>query len=528
MLRLQAEETRRMGYRGPDLDLRTSRGWSGAGGDAAASRDAGPVQGARPLSHRGAPIWVDDTLLACANHAYDVALAYRSPEVRLEHLLQAMTRVDTAVAALEARGVRVVALRRDSALAIAGGMPASHGEPAATPRRAPEVEDVLRLAAARAGQAGRPAGIDDVVQVLAELGSDLPGADLVARHFPRLSRDFWGAVTPARPTSYSTSAHMLDSGDPLNAVPPPAIAPPRAAIDQGFVQRVLDRLTESERALSERLAAVEAAIARMPQMGDINLQAIANRLEIIEEAVLTRETDAGVSDRLSALEQGHRHERETRASALAALAGEVNGLGSAVALAAQRSDEAQIAFSERLQQIASGFDQHRVDLASGLGDRIAAIEQAISTQEQRAAETHGTYRDELSEVHDALMKINSNQHTLAGAIDQWRSNDSGELHIMNARIGAVQEDGGRRLQALEKLSADLEALSRHMAEQPSRPRGLRKWLFGTDDWIKASWSPPSPRPPPTPRSPPAWRSAGWWRLRPAWRLPFRRDKSGDV
>jgi hypothetical protein len=284
---------------------------------------------------------------------------------------------------------------------------------------------------------------------------------------------------------------------------------------------VLDRLAESERMLSDRLAAVEAAIARMPLAGDLN-QSIASRLEIIEEAVLTRETDASVNDRLSALEQSHRQERETRASALAALAGEVNGLGTAVALAAQRSDEAQSSFGERLHQIASGFDQHRMDLAAGLGDRIAAIEQAISTQEQRAAETHGTYREELSEVHDALMKINSNQHTLAGAIDQWRSNDSGELHIITARIGAVQEDGGRRLQALEKLSADLEALSRHVTEQTRGRRGWRKWLFGTDDWIKASWTPPEPRPPPI------WRTSNWWRVRPAWRLPFRRDKSGDA
>jgi hypothetical protein len=273
--------------------------------------------------------------------------------------------------------------------------------------------------------------------------------------------------------------------------------------------------------LSDRLAAVEAAIARMPLTGDLN-QSIAGRLEIIEEAVLTRETDASVNDRLSALEQSHRQERETRASALAALAGEVNGLGTAVALAAQRSDEAQSSFGERLHQIASGFDQHRMDLAAGLGDRIAAIEQAISTQEQRAAETHGTYREELSEVHDALMKINSNQHTLAGAIDQWRSNDSGELHIINARIGAVQEDGGRRLQALEKLSADLEALSRHVTEQARGRRGWRKWLFGTDDWIKASWTPPEPRPPAP------WRTSNWWRVRPAWRLPFSRDKSGDA
>ena len=88
-----------MDYRGPDLDLRTSR-WSAASTDPASWREAAasapqPPVAARP-SQRSSPIWVDDILLACANQAYDVALAYRSAEVRLSHLLLAMTRVDAA------------------------------------------------------------------------------------------------------------------------------------------------------------------------------------------------------------------------------------------------------------------------------------------------------------------------------------------------------------------------------------------------------------------------------------------------
>ncbi len=124
-----------MDYRGQDLDLRTSR-WSASSTEPSSWREAAPptpqqVQSApQPLAPRAAvqrssPIWVDETLLACANHAYDVALAYRSAEVRLEHLLLAMTRVEAAAAALEARGVRVASLRRDSAVTIAGELPRS-------------------------------------------------------------------------------------------------------------------------------------------------------------------------------------------------------------------------------------------------------------------------------------------------------------------------------------------------------------------------------------------------------------------
>ncbi|MBO0160414.1 Clp protease N-terminal domain-containing protein, partial [Vibrio parahaemolyticus] len=81
-----------------------------------------------PSASRSGPIWVDETVLTCANQAYDVALAYRSADVRIEHLLLAMTRVDVAAQAPEARGVPVVSLRRDSAVTIAAEPPSAAGE----------------------------------------------------------------------------------------------------------------------------------------------------------------------------------------------------------------------------------------------------------------------------------------------------------------------------------------------------------------------------------------------------------------
>ena len=85
-----------MDYRGQDLDLRTAR-WSAASTEPSGWREAAPASPhpaqptprtrRAPIGQRTAvPIWVDDTLLACANQAFDVALAYRSAEVRLEHL----------------------------------------------------------------------------------------------------------------------------------------------------------------------------------------------------------------------------------------------------------------------------------------------------------------------------------------------------------------------------------------------------------------------------------------------------------
>lgn len=523
-----------MDYRGHDLDLRTSR-WSAASTDPTGWREvptqAAPAHAApapRAASGRSGPIWVDDTLLACANQAYDVALAYRSPEVRLEHLLLAMTRVEAAAGALESHAVRVPSLRRDCAVAIAGDLPppGSDAGPGAAPRRSLELEDVLRLAASRAAHGGRPGTVDDVVQVLGEIGGDLPGGDLIARHFPRPARDFWSTVNAPR-VGQAAGAHLLEAGEGEHAL---SIVPPMApAVDTALVQRILDRLSEIEhgfsdrlfnierafadrianveRALSDRLGGVEAAVSNqpapllppLPAPVHVDFVPLENRLAAIENTLQNRPVieghgvaaiDPAITDRLWAIEHALGVERTERASAITQLSDEISGVRSAVRLASQGNEQAQAAHAEHLQQLSAGLEQHRIDLASSLGDRIALIEQTLDSYDQKVTETQAVYSAELAEVHDALMKISANQHTLAGAIDNWRNNDGGEIHLINARIGAVHEDGAKRLAAIEKLCADVETLSQLVLEDRSqvKPRSsFAQWLYGTEDWVKASW-----------------------------------------
>ncbi|MEL7050146.1 MAG: Clp protease N-terminal domain-containing protein, partial [Pseudomonadota bacterium] len=104
-----------MDYRGGDLDLRTPGNRSGAGGEGDrldvnfGSRDFGDISSQSSASN--APIYVDDTLMAVCNHAYDVAVAHRSADVRIEHLLYALTRIDAAAEVLEAAGTTDLAAR---------------------------------------------------------------------------------------------------------------------------------------------------------------------------------------------------------------------------------------------------------------------------------------------------------------------------------------------------------------------------------------------------------------------------------
>ena len=481
----------RGGYRGPDLDLRTARTWSATSTDLMSGFEvpaASPQQGARVQGHRGGPIWVDETVLAAANHAFEVALAHGAREVRLEHLVHALTRIEAAAATLELRGVRVVPLRRDSAVLIASDIPVSGA--GGSPRRSHELEETLRLAAANAAHAGRPAGVDDVLHVLVDLRSDHPAGELLLRYLTRGSRDFWSPLGAGR-APYGGAAHLVDvsESERLRSVPGTAyLAGGQHRLAEGSAgeAEVLARLAAIERAVSERLSAVEAVLTGGNTVIPLDLQPIKERLDLIEEAVLSRESDGAVVERLSALGRLLQEERVERTNALAALAADVRALAGALGQSGEEGANASLA--ERLQVLVADLEQHRIELGSSIGDRIAAIERTLAAHGEKAAETHTAYSEELAEVHEALMKLNVNQHTLAGSLEQWRSNDAGEIHLLNARIGAVQEDGAKRLQMLERLSKDMAAMAGTVDDEgePSR-RGFSYWLFGTDDWIKASW-----------------------------------------
>ena len=556
-----------MDYRGPDLDLKTTR-LSAASTEVHRGASGTPpaASSARPANARSAPIWVDETVIACANHAYDVALAYRAAEVSLTHLLLAMTRVDAAAAALDARGIRVGALRRESAIAIAAEPPA--GEAGVPPRGAPELEDVLRLASSRASHAGQTATVDDVVLALADIGGDLPGGDLIVRYVPRAARDIWGtAAASSRPLAAALGFELSEpdrSAAPAGGVAP-AAATAAPSIDPALLQSVLERLSSVERGLGERFSALEAVIARQSPQVATDLSPLEKRLAAIESALGARTedeaarpldgeiaqrlsaidealaqgaergkelrpfdaevsqrlfaiedaikqarvsvgnaaahpaADADIAGRLAAIEQALDEERVDRADGITALSDEITGVRSAVRLAAQAAEQAHAGQHEQAKLLAAaleknridfftGLDRYRSEITAGVGDRIADIERWLNGNADRMAAAQAAYSAELNGVHQSLVRLGTTQHTLASALDGWHDDESGEIELINSRIGALHEGGARRQAAIEKLSADVDMLAHLLLEDRGRSRGsFRRWLYGTDDWIKASW-----------------------------------------
>ncbi len=618
-----------MVYRGEDLDLRTPQTWSSSSGD-------GPGWGAAEGSrNRGygtrSPIWVDDTVLACANHAFDVALAHRSSEVRIEHLLYALTRIDAAAETLEKRGVRVASLRREAATVIASDIPVglpSSGN--AVPRRSEALEDALRVAASEAGRRNAPATADDVLSVLLDLRPDLPGLGLLSRHTVRTVRDmnepplvrgtgyeprYTEPVEPVRErvrmpagSSYFVNDAPRSVRSELAATPADTIQNSRIeALEQmvralshdltgerkafsgmlsdmqrdfmaqrddasrlggGLYDRLqslehlvstnrggdgaspqlfermqafeggLDkRLTEMSRtwsALSERMRAIEEALSSgaadqgrhwsaasdklksleqaVSSRGDANvdLTPISERLDVIEEALLSPERDMGsdLAERLASIERLLQSQRaeliaetEVLKSDVSTLAGLVtsepreSGLVQRFAGVVQQGRGELIAavttpLLQRVNGLAAMVEARQGESASTLGqlsERLAAAERALTASVHRSEESHKAYSTELAELHDALMKLNTNQHTLASSIDQWRNHGASELSLVAKRLEGVERETAKPVAMLEQMSTSMEAMHRITVARYHRRNRLWYWLFGTDDWVAASW-----------------------------------------
>ena len=520
----------------------------GGSGEPAANGTRGRTGAARSL-----PIWVDGTVLACCNHAYEIAGAHRAGEVRSEHLLYALLRVEAAVENLEARGVRVAALRRECAAAITSEIAAVLTPGTMGPRRSEELEEVLRRAAALAYRHNSPAGVDQVLDALFE-HAEAGGSPLLLRHSSRGVREVVEAATagpvhlraggppdaraPRRGEKRQRGLRCGRPGDarPLRARARAEIAGERKLVSGGIEDLQREVLAQREdvgrlaKAMHEKLQALEHLVAThrqgglgpeligrlqaleklllarapasAPDLGPIearlaalekavsdnaaegargwgeaaqkiaglasdlatlpqaapDLAAVTGRLDIIEEAVLSAagEGASQLSDRLRAVEEAVAAQRAQTFESTAALVADIKAVSGAIANQQAHSERAQAGVNERVQSLTTVLERQRgefgtrlaepllgrVDALAGrlreaggelarnvatIGGRLAAIEGAVAERAQG-------YVKELTEMHEALVRLNGHQQALAGTLEG----------LAPGRRGCARGDGGGR------------------------------------------------------------------------------------
>lgn len=501
-----------MTYRGEDLDLRTPQSRGGSAG----------IPGDLTTNRRDGPIWVDETLMACCNHAYEIALAHRAAEVRLEHLLHAMTRVDAAAQVLESQGIRELALRRETATVIASDIPVGLPNGNARPRRSDELELVLRRASQVASSHEAPASVKDVLHVMTDLEPGLRGLELLQRHLAPVQPY---ASAPAPEPRYAAgydmpreAVRMVPAYYVNEATMPPRMADPRPTPTDDIQNNRLDNLEQMVRGLSHDLANERESFAELLQSlhsdvraGRDDIDRVSGRIDKTPDGFnpeLFDRTNKEINERLANFERSLETRFDIVESALKTAGGEVadlsplaqrlenmekallssNGGDSADALSDKIATRLRGAFgdgnaspeimasqvravitplSKRFDDLQQAFDVRQGSAASALNslsERINDLEASLSRVSTVSGSTLS--EGELSQVHDALMKLNDNQHTLANAVSKWRGDT--ELRVND-------------------MSTTIERLHKVTVERYHRRNRIWYWLFGTDDWIAASW-----------------------------------------
>lgn len=443
-----------MQYKGEDLDLRVPH--VRAPRDFYAS-DFEPTNGNGRWSRapsfgigNGEPLWVDEVLLACCNYAFDVAQANGAAEVGLEHLVNALTRVEAASRVLESRGVREGYLRRESAALIASEVPAANARDAISPRRSADLEDVLRHASDVAHRRGSAATVDDVLWVLLHYSRDLPVVQLLRRLTPDWQRLEWMRIRePQMPEPAPRPvAVQLVANDGVHT---------RVATVDDTIRLMQSEFAAERKLLMDLVRDIQRDVVAQRGEGAALRGDLGQRLESLERSLSTRSeprTQALVADRLTHLEQS------VQATLTEALRGTRE-------------------LSQRMASIENAIaDAGVAPGSSPIGERITALEKAVHNGLGEGARNWSNLGQRLTRIEaslgerqdlPALETIGERITSLERIVETSLAEGARNFGQLGQRLTAFEAlaggDGSSRF--LETLEPRLAAIERRLEETGS-------------------------------------------------------------
>lgn len=466
-----------MPYKGGDLNVELAG--PAVVREATAPRDLGATW-RRPEAGVALPIAVDEAVLASCNHAFDAALVHGSREVRLEHLLHAMTRVVPAAQVLAGLAIRVDALRRETAMVIAADVPGGPVGAETAPRASAAFQDALRRAAALAAERLSPVSVSDVLRALLSGDPQSPAAMLLMRvaadpqlierwrNEPRrepLAAPAAAEATHARAVDLSPVAHealnaRLDRMEAsFQAVREEAAADRRITVEVlGALQAELKALqSEGPRVLPADLGeAINALLeARLGKL-DAAIAALAGRLGALDKQAAgpaAGEAWRAVEARLAAIEE----------SLTAPAADPSNAISG---LLSTRLDAAEAKVKAGVRPLAEAVERQTA-LAASLRSNMQAAEEAAKLRDRR-----------LVEILQAITNLVASQQSLAHSLAAWRVESGGDVAIVSNRLEQVQH---AMLELLDHLRHE------HLENGARRGNGFKRWLYGTPTVFATGW-----------------------------------------
>jgi Clp amino terminal domain, pathogenicity island component len=513
-----------MAYRGEDLDLRVSLGRGSR--EAYGTGDYG-LNGTRPrtplASGRAEPVTIDDTVMACCNHAYDIAQAHGASEVRLEHLVHALTRVETAADILETRGIREAHLRRESAAVIASEIPVGLAHSQSAPRASAEFEDVLRRASDQSAShpGSRGATVHDLLWVLLNYNREIPAIALLLRHaagwqswdWPNRAgiREIEREVVREEPRRRDTVRNVERPVErvverrpsrpaPVYSTPEPrerVVAPPPAAFNSDGIHARLDQMELSIRTLHGEMAADRRALTDLIRDlqrdvqesrisgGGNDLSPMIEHLRAVEANVEDRlgdlaRTAGALTDRLQGLEKSVSGSLQEGARNWMSVGDRLKSIDKVVAssstsgLADLVTDQLVTVTeqvrqaTQRLEDLERNIEARQGDgqrVMAGLGDRLRSIDEQMTAARREQQGTPGQNPAAMQTFFQSIKgQIDQSRLDLTSAMAQVVEPLTQRIQQLEGTAERRQSDSGQIMQTLVQRVTGFDSTLKSQSE----------------------------------------------------------------
>jgi hypothetical protein len=226
---------------------------------------------------------------------------------------------------------------------------------------------------------------------------------------------------------------------------------------------------------SERKAVAEALAQReemLPTAGIEQVQAVASELESrISEAMTSFGDRLSVIDKLPATEN------------LAYMGARLDLIEKQ--LAGQGKEVAEAVSNALLEHLIKTEEGKATPAVVEGPDRLAALEATIEGHLQRSDEASKTHEHSLAEIYEALVKLGTNQQTLASNLNTWRVESSGDIGIISNRLQEMERNAQ---DTLGRLDGQMQSM-RHVTRSEERPSfgSFKRWLYGTTSVLSGAW-----------------------------------------
>lgn len=240
--------------------------------------------------------------------------------------------------------------------------------------------------------------------------------------------------------------------------------------------------------LLERIAGVESRLSQLQFDPGEGVLIVDERITEMEQRLVRlldeqAQSSRNTTERLAAIEQ------------IAANAPEIptSDIGALAAPLMERMTGLETFNAKRSEQLQSMLGE--------LAQRLTVLETSMRASANASTEALSVRDREIGEMHDALVRLGENQHTLASAISDWRNETNDRFALVTAQVEKLLSDDpdfvaepARPADASESLDARSATLKNglHSAAEdettaPATPgRGFKWWLFGTDSVSRAT------------------------------------------